>query len=95
MPEENDANFSWTDFQSRTNDVLISNFGNFVNRVLTLAKDMSIPEKIDLDKENLAESIKSYKKIIKSLSGVRFKDYYNEFVNFSGFANRYISLQKP
>lgn len=95
MPEESDANFSWTDFQSRINDVLISNFGNFINRSLTLAKDISIGKKINLDKKIISQSNKSYKKIIKSLSEVHFKDYYNEFVNFSGFANRYISLQKP
>jgi methionyl-tRNA synthetase len=74
---------------------LISNFGNFINRSLTLAKDVSIDKKINLDKKIVSQSNKSYKKIIKSLSKVRFKDYYNEFVNFSGFANRYISLQKP
>jgi len=95
MPEESDANFSWTDFQSRINDVLISNFGNFINRSLTLAKDISIDKKINLDKKIISQSTKSYKKIIKSLSGVHFKDYYNEFINFSGFANKYISLQKP
>jgi methionyl-tRNA synthetase len=33
-PENNDANFTWKDFQQKTNDVLNSNFGNLVNRIL-------------------------------------------------------------
>ena len=95
MPEDSDANFSWTDFQSRTNDVLISNFGNFVNRVLTLAKDIKVSDKFVLNKEISNQTIKSYKQIWNSLNTNHFKDYYTEFVNFSSFANKYISQEKP
>ncbi len=95
MPEENDASFSWTDFQSRINDVLIANFGNFVNRTLTLAKDIKVSDNVNLDKELTSQSEKSFSRIWKALENNHFKDYYTEFVNFSSFANKYISVQKP
>ena len=95
MPEESDASFSWSDFQSRINDVLIANFGNFVNRTLTLAKDIKVSSKVNLDKGVINQSEKSFSNIWKALENNHFKDYYTEFVNFSSFANKYISLQKP
>ena len=95
MPEENDASFSWTDFQAHINDVLIGNFANFVNRVLTLSKNISINKNIQIDKNILHQSSKSYLNIIQSLDSLHFKDYYTEFINFSSFANKYISEAQP
>ncbi|MFA5163143.1 MAG: methionine--tRNA ligase [Patescibacteria group bacterium] len=36
-PETSDADFSWPEFMLKTNNELISTFGNFVNRVLSLS----------------------------------------------------------
>ena len=38
MPEGHDTDFRWEDYVERVNNELIGNYGNFVHRVLTLAK---------------------------------------------------------
>lgn len=35
-PENDDANFTWLDFESKINGELIGNFGNLIHRVLIL-----------------------------------------------------------
>jgi methionyl-tRNA synthetase len=37
-PEKSDVDFTWEDFQKRTNDELVGNFGNFIYRAQTFAK---------------------------------------------------------
>lgn len=47
-PETADAEFTWKDFQLRSNSELAGKFGNFVNRVLVFAKNQCggvVPEK--------------------------------------------------
>ena len=38
-PEQQDANFSWDDFQARNNHEQVANFGNLINRIMTLVHD--------------------------------------------------------
>lgn len=38
-PETSDSEFTWKDFQSRTNSDLVGKFGNFVNRVLVFLQN--------------------------------------------------------
>ncbi|KAJ1307882.1 hypothetical protein OPQ81_001962 [Rhizoctonia solani] len=49
-PETSDSVFSWTDFIAGNNNVLLKNFGNFVNRVIKFLTDQFkgvIPESAD------------------------------------------------
>ncbi len=49
-PEKSDVDFTWEDFQKRTNDELVGNFGNFIYRAQTFAKkfyDSTVPEVAD------------------------------------------------
>lgn len=38
MPETNDSNFIWKDFEEKVNSVLVGNLGNFVYRTFQLLK---------------------------------------------------------
>ncbi len=49
-PEKSDVDFTWENFQQRTNDELVGNFGNFIYRAQTFAKkyySATVPEAVD------------------------------------------------
>jgi len=95
MPENADANFSWTDFASKTNDILIANFGNFVNRTLTLAKgiDFDLGFEINSDLEN---SVLNFIKEARSaLENFEFKKYAETIIRLSDLGNKYLSKKEP
>ncbi|QRV89682.1 methionyl-tRNA synthetase [Ceratobasidium sp. AG-Ba] len=51
-PETSDSMFSWADFIAGNNNVLLKNFGNFVNRVIKFVTDQfggAVPESGDLE----------------------------------------------
>lgn len=63
-PENNDAEFTWKDFQSRCNAELLSKFGNLVHRILTFAKQhcaSKVPKKgtLNLNDEQFLQDCKS------------------------------------
>ena len=93
-PENNDSNFTWKDFQQKTNDVLNSNFGNLVNRILKLFKDYDIP---NMEPSNeIIEKIKETKeKVCLSLEKVEIKNYVNSFCSLIDFSNKYLSIKAP
>jgi methionyl-tRNA synthetase len=58
-PETCDSAFSWADLRARTNNELLANLGNFVNRVLKftaekLAEPVPMLDRADLTPEDLA-----------------------------------------
>ena len=97
MPENNDSSFSWDDFYEKVNNVLIGNFGNFVNRVLTLSRslDFSDLNKADLKKEVLEAVEEAFKNSYSSLDDCRFKDYLSEILTLSDFGNLFMSRNEP
>ena len=97
MPENSDSNFTWEDFYEKVNNVLIGNFGNFVNRVLTLAKgqDLSKFKEADLRSDVLEIVTSTFSKCYEYLDGCRFRDYLNEVLKLSEFGNILMSDLEP
>ncbi|KAH3673636.1 hypothetical protein WICMUC_003539 [Wickerhamomyces mucosus] len=68
-PENSDSQFSWDDFQSRNNNELLANLGNFVNRIVKFvnAKYNGVIPKYDETKlENYSIVLKDLNTLLKS-----------------------------
>jgi methionyl-tRNA synthetase len=100
-PETKDNNFTWKDFQDRNNNELVSNLGNFVNRVLTLTQkyfDGVVPplndlEKVDID---LMESLRTFpNKISESIENYRFREALGYIMELSSIGNKYFQENEP
>jgi len=74
MPEHADTSFTWEDFIERHNNVLIGNFGNFVNRTLKIAEGFSINHKI-LENRVVEEVEKRIKGAKRNLLEPEYKKY--------------------
>lgn len=95
MPENADANFSWSDFVSKNNDLLIGNLGNFINRTLTLAKGLKFNENLAVDAEVGGEASKFIKAAGAALQNFEFKKYAETILALSDFGNKYLSRKEP
>ncbi|MCU0436792.1 MAG: methionine--tRNA ligase [Raineya sp.] len=100
-PETKDNSFTWKDFQDRNNNELVSNLGNFVNRVLTLTQkyfDGVVPplndlEKVDID---LVESLRTFpNKIGESIENYRFREALGYIMELSSIGNKYFQENEP
>jgi methionyl-tRNA synthetase len=95
MPENADANFDWADFVSKNNNILIATVGNFINRALTLAKDIDFKEADMTDvvdntiQEFLTEGVNVLEKECS------FKKYADALVRLADFGNKYIAKEEP
>jgi len=94
MPEHADTSFTWEDFIERHNNVLIGNFGNFVNRTLKIAEGFSINHKILEDRvvEEVEKRIKGAK---RNLLEPEYKKYIENLLALSDFGNKYLSEKEP
>ena len=66
-PETGDSEFTWKDFQNRSNSELLGKYGNFVNRVLVFVYERmgkKVPASKELQEEDLA-FLEKGKKIVK------------------------------
>jgi methionyl-tRNA synthetase len=99
-PENQDTDFTWSEFVRRNNDELVATWGNLVNRAVSFAARNigSIPEPgalTDLDSELLARSRQSFGTVGEHLSRSRFKFAINEAMRSVAEANKYFSEQAP
>lgn len=97
MPEDSDSNFSWDDFYEKVNNVLIGNFGNFVNRVLTLARSInfSVFSSADVHEEVAEKIIETFEMCYGHLDSCEFKEYLTNVLALSGFGNSFMSKYEP
>src|SRR5713226_3807285 len=77
-PENQDTDFTWSEFVRRNNDELVATWGNLVNRAVSFAARNigSIPEAgslTDLDHELLARSRRAFGPVGDHLAASRFK----------------------
>ncbi|MFD1602030.1 methionine--tRNA ligase [Flavobacterium artemisiae] len=100
-PETKDNDFTWKDFQSRNNNELADNLGNFVNRVIVLTQkyyEGVIPQPNDfneIDEKTLSE-LKAYPAVIaSSIERYRFREALNELMNLSRLGNKYLADEEP
>ena len=99
-PENQDTDFTWSEFIRRNNDELLANWGNLVNRSVAFAARNigAIPEAgtlTDADNELLQRSRGAFKEVGDALSRSRFKAAINEVMRTLADANKYLSEQAP
>jgi len=95
MPENSDANFSWSHFVEVNNGILIGSLGNFINRTLKLSLPLNsfsgeeIENKVAVKIKNLLE--KSRKHVLNC----EFKLYLQAIIDIATFGNKYIEQNAP
>jgi len=99
-PENQDTDFTWTEFIRRNNDELLANWGNLVNRTVSFAARNigSIPEPgalTDADQELLRRSRDAFGQVGGALSRSRFKAAITDTMRTLADANKYLSEQAP
>ncbi|MCX8166629.1 MAG: methionine--tRNA ligase [Candidatus Micrarchaeota archaeon] len=98
-----DADFKWLDFQTKVNNELVANFGNFVHRVLTiikkdydsivpLVKQENLSQKEHLLLQEIKETSLKYKELMYQFE---FKQALEMVMNLSSKFNAYLSEQQP
>src|SRR5271165_3884172 len=99
-PENQDTDFTWSEFVRRNNDELVATWGNLVNRAVSFAARNigSIPEAgplTTLDHEVLAHSRQAFGPVGDHLAASRFKFAITEAMKTVAEANKYFSEQAP
>lgn len=103
MPETKDSDFTWRDYQARTNNELAAILGNYVNRVLQFTHknfDGKIPtsSKASPDEHEvvLRQAIAyGVDKVAQNLDAYRFRDAVTEAMNIARAANKYFNDKAP
>src|ERR1700733_7763458 len=99
-PENQDTDFTWSEFVRRNNDELVATWGNLVNRAVSFAARYigSIPEAgalTELDRDLLAGSRRAFTTVGEHLGASRFKFAMTEAMRTVAEANKYFSEQAP
>src|SRR5688572_12157996 len=99
-PENQDTDFTWEEFVRRTNFELANEWGNLVNRSVSMAhKNIgAIPKAVSLtpaDHELLAQSRAAFDTVGAHLRRSRFKQASGEAMRVISAANKYLSDQEP
>ncbi|MBU0533073.1 methionine--tRNA ligase [Candidatus Micrarchaeota archaeon] len=98
-PEKADTVFTWEDFADKTNNELLANLGNLVNRTLIFLKN-NFDGKIqggenETDKQFLEQQQKIVNEITEDLEKVKLKDALHKIMHYSKNANKYFQDNKP
>jgi len=99
-PENQDTDFTWSEYIRRNNDELLANWGNLVNRSVSFAARNigAIPEPgalTDADRELVQRSRVAFKNVGDHLGRSRFKAAITETMRTLAEANKYLSDQAP
>ena len=101
LPEYRDSDFTWRDFQAKTNNELADILGNFVNRTVAFAgKNFGgvVPDRgglTDLDR-GILETLKSTPAAAGDLyEHYRFRDGLMEVMNLARASNKYFNDSEP
>jgi methionyl-tRNA synthetase len=99
-PETQDSDFTWEEFVRRTNDELLANWGNLVNRTLVNAQRNfgAVPELGSLtegDRALLDAVEKAFDAVGEHIENARFRAALAECMATSALANQYLSDQAP
>jgi methionyl-tRNA synthetase len=99
-PENQDTDFTWSEFVRRNNDELVATWGNLVNRTLTnvYRNFGAVPEPGDLTPEDLAliAAVEAgFTSIGDALAAARFKAAITEAMQLAAQVNGYLSEQEP
>jgi methionyl-tRNA synthetase len=99
-PENQDTDFTWSEFVRRNNDELVANWGNLVNRSISFAARNigEVPaagELTEADHAVLEKSRSAFATVGDSLGRCRFKLASTETMRTLAEANKYLSDQAP
>ena len=99
-PENQDTDFTWSEFVRRNNDELVANWGNLVNRTVSFAArnigQIPAGESLtDADRALLDRSRAAFATVGESLGRCRFKMASTEVMRTLAEANKYLSDQAP
>lgn len=96
IPETDDTEFKWVEFQERLNEEVLSNFGNFVNRTLTFVHskmDGKVTQGVDEDFQNIVSgkvlSVDHY------FEKVELRSAFTEIMALSKEGNKYFNDTAP
>ncbi|OKY79169.1 MAG: Methionyl-tRNA synthetase [Candidatus Methanohalarchaeum thermophilum] len=101
MPERGDSNFTWKGFQEKNNEELVSTYGNFAHRVLTLIDsnfDKKIPDVDEFEKkdkkvfdriEEIVEEVGEY------IDSREFKKALNKMLKLASLGNQHLNEREP
>jgi methionyl-tRNA synthetase len=101
LPETRDADFTWKDFQARTNNELADILGNFVNRTLTFVHRQfggTVPAHGELgpaDRALIDEIAKTERRAADAYEQYKFRDGTLEVMNLARAANKYFNDAEP
>ena len=99
-PENQDTDFTWSEFVRRNNDELVATWGNLVNRAVSFAARNigSVPEAGQLtpgDTAVLERSRQAFGAVGEEIGRSRFKSAVTEAMRTVAEANKYMSDQAP
>jgi methionyl-tRNA synthetase len=100
IPETNDTEWKWSEFQERVNNELVANLGNFIHRSLHFIQSkfdgiVPDPDLSDSDREVL-ESTRTYAEQVKELIfDIRFRDALKKVLELSDRGNKYFQANEP
>jgi methionyl-tRNA synthetase len=99
-PETQDTDFTWAEFVRRTNDELVANWGNLVNRALTSAHRHfgRVPEPgelTDADRATIEEIEGGFESVGELIERARFRAALAEAMRLASRVNQYVSDQAP
>jgi len=99
-PENQDTDFTWDEFVRRTNNELANEWGNLVNRSISMANRYNgeIPKDgplTDDDEALLSASRDAFETVGGLLELCKFKNAITEIMRVVGLANQYLSAQEP
>jgi methionyl-tRNA synthetase len=99
-PETQDSDFTWADFVRRTNDELLANWGNLVNRTLTNAQrsfgEVPAPAELTESDRSLLERVEGgFDEVGRLIERARFRAALAEAMRLSSEVNQYLSDQAP
>ncbi len=100
-PETKDNDFTWKDFQQRTNSELVAIYGNFVNRAVVLTQKFfggKVPVRGELrgiDQDLLSELEAFPEKIASSIERYRFREAQGLVMDLARMGNKYLADTEP
>ncbi|SER59744.1 methionyl-tRNA synthetase [Propionibacterium cyclohexanicum] len=99
-PENRDTDFTWDEFVRRNNNELANEWGNLVNRSVSMAfkNNGAIPPAHELtqaDEDLLAASRRAFQTVGELLEQCKFRAAITEAMRVAALANQYLSGQEP
>jgi methionyl-tRNA synthetase len=100
MPENKDANWTWSDFCSKNNDELVGTYGNFIHRVITFTQKnfKTIPPQgtlTDIDKQALSKIEQIQQTVYDNLNNCHFKQGLRAAMSLAQYGNYYFDQTQP